>query len=314
MSDSSNRYTSPSRWTATGWHPASWREPDARPADLLTPRVLDRPGRRGRAGPAGLRHHRGRPGAAVRRPVGGRRPHRPGPRPAGRRADRRPGRAAHPAHRPRADGGRHPHRAVPPVQGHRHAGLRQHRAGGRPRAGRHQSGLPRLTSARRTVGDHGRARTTARDCSTRPPTTSRCCAGCGTAGRTTPRSATSPPGGSSTGTSCTTSTSRARFSVKGPSITPRPPQGQPIVAALGHGEPVLRADRAQRRRRLRDPARRRARSTDIVDDHRVADGPRVCAPVRVFADLVVFLERHRGRGRSRDAPDSTSRAGTEYRQ
>jgi alkanesulfonate monooxygenase SsuD/methylene tetrahydromethanopterin reductase-like flavin-dependent oxidoreductase (luciferase family) len=26
-----------------------------------------------------------------------------------------------------------------------------------------------------------------------------------------------------------------RFSVKGPSITPRPPQGQPIVAALGHG-------------------------------------------------------------------------------
>ena len=25
------------------------------------------------------------------------------------------------------------------------------------------------------------------------------------------------------------------FSVKGPSITPRPPQGQPIVAALGHG-------------------------------------------------------------------------------
>ena len=35
------------------------------------------------------------------------------------------------------------------------------------------------------------------------------CAGCGTAGRTTPRSATSPPAGSSTGTSCTTSTSRA---------------------------------------------------------------------------------------------------------
>ena len=28
------------------------------------------------------------------------------------------------------------------------------------------------------------------------------------------------------------------FSVKGPSITPRPPQGQPIVAALGHGAPA----------------------------------------------------------------------------
>ena len=32
----------------------------------------------------------------------------------------------------------------------------------------------------------------------------------------------------------------AHFSVKGPSITPRPPQGQPIVAALGHGEPAYR--------------------------------------------------------------------------
>ncbi|MFT4263904.1 MAG: LLM class flavin-dependent oxidoreductase, partial [Nocardioides sp.] len=30
------------------------------------------------------------------------------------------------------------------------------------------------------------------------------------------------------------------FSVKGPSITPRPPQGQPIVAALAHTEPVFR--------------------------------------------------------------------------
>ena len=29
-----------------------------------------------------------------------------------------------------------------------------------------------------------------------------------------------------------------QFSVKGPSITPRPPQGQPIVTALGHGTPA----------------------------------------------------------------------------
>lgn len=28
------------------------------------------------------------------------------------------------------------------------------------------------------------------------------------------------------------------FSVKGPSITPRPPQGQPVVAALAHAKPV----------------------------------------------------------------------------
>ena len=32
--------------------------------------------------------------------------------------------------------------------------------------------------------------------------------------------------------------SGAQFSVKGPSITPRPPQGQPVVSALGHGSTV----------------------------------------------------------------------------
>jgi alkanesulfonate monooxygenase SsuD/methylene tetrahydromethanopterin reductase-like flavin-dependent oxidoreductase (luciferase family) len=36
-----------------------------------------------------------------------------------------------------------------------------------------------------------------------------------------------------------------RFSVKGPSITPRPPQGQPVVTALAHAElPYRFADRA----------------------------------------------------------------------
>ena len=60
-------------------------------------------------------------------------------------------------------------------------------------------------------------------CSTRPPTTSRCCAGCGTAGRTTRRSATPPPAGSSTARSCTTSTSRARTSR---SAAPRSPRGR----------------------------------------------------------------------------------------
>ena len=59
-----------------------------------------------------------------------------------------------------------------------------------------------------------------------PPTTSRSSGGCGTAGRTTPRSATSPPAGSSTGRSCTTSTLPVTISASGaPSITPRPPQG-----------------------------------------------------------------------------------------
>ena len=86
-------------------------------------------------------------------------------------------------------------------------------------------------------------------CSTRRPTTSRCCAGSGTAGRTTPRSATSPPAGSSTGTSCTTSTSRRRFSVKGPSITP--------AAAAGP------ADRRRARPRRACRTRLVARSADV---------------------------------------------------
>ena len=45
------------------------------------------------------------------------------------------------------------------------------------------------------------------------------------------------------------------FSVKGPSITPRPPQGQPVVAALAHASTDLRVRLAQRRSGLHHPAR-----------------------------------------------------------
>ncbi len=78
----------------------------------------------------------------------------------------------------------------------------------------------------------------------------------------------------------------ARFSVKGPSITPRPPQGQPIVAALGHVDLAYALI---------------ASSTDVgfVTPHDAAETAHLVAsiaalrhdrpPVRVFADLVVFL-------------------------
>lgn len=79
-----------------------------------------------------------------------------------------------------------------------------------------------------------------------------------------------------------------QFSVKGPSITPRPPQGQPIVAALGHVDPAYTLI---------------ASSTDVgfVTPHSAADVTRLvtgiaarrapdAVPVRVFADLVVFLD------------------------
>jgi len=76
------------------------------------------------------------------------------------------------------------------------------------------------------------------------------------------------------------------FSVKGPSITPRPPQGQPIVAALGHATVpyeliATSADVGFVTPADADGARRIV--AEIDDARAGAD------PVRVFADLVVFL-------------------------
>jgi alkanesulfonate monooxygenase SsuD/methylene tetrahydromethanopterin reductase-like flavin-dependent oxidoreductase (luciferase family) len=74
--------------------------------------------------------------------------------------------------------------------------------------------------------------------------------------------------------------SGSKFSVKGPSITPRPPQGQPLVTALGHAD---------------IPYRFAAGSTDLafvtpteVDDARQIVG-RLGGLPHVFADLVVVL-------------------------
>jgi alkanesulfonate monooxygenase SsuD/methylene tetrahydromethanopterin reductase-like flavin-dependent oxidoreductase (luciferase family) len=84
------------------------------------------------------------------------------------------------------------------------------------------------------------------------------------------------------------------FSVRGPSITPRPPQGQPIVAALAHG-PV--------------PYRLAARQADLVfvTPHDAVHTASVLAevgaetaavdradPLLTFADLVVFIDEQPG--------------------
>jgi alkanesulfonate monooxygenase SsuD/methylene tetrahydromethanopterin reductase-like flavin-dependent oxidoreductase (luciferase family) len=77
------------------------------------------------------------------------------------------------------------------------------------------------------------------------------------------------------------------FSVKGPSITPRPPQGQPIVATLGHGAAAYRL--AARSADVAFITPRNAAETatvvDTIGSLRAGDAE----PVRVFADLVVFL-------------------------
>ena len=83
----------------------------------------------------------------------------------------------------------------------------------------------------------------------------------------------------------------AQFSVKGPSITPRPPQGQPLVTALGH---------------LSVPYQLIARATDVgfVTPRDTAHAREITAEIRaeqaaagragqtlhVFGDLVVFLD------------------------
>lgn len=77
------------------------------------------------------------------------------------------------------------------------------------------------------------------------------------------------------------------FSVRGPSITPRPPQGQPPVVALAHAAPVYRlAARAADVVLVtpRDPAHAR----ETVAQVRAEETGRA-APAHVFGELVVFL-------------------------
>jgi alkanesulfonate monooxygenase SsuD/methylene tetrahydromethanopterin reductase-like flavin-dependent oxidoreductase (luciferase family) len=67
------------------------------------------------------------------------------------------------------------------------------------------------------------------------------------------------------------------FSVKGPSITPRPPQGQPVVTALAHARPIYEFA---------------ARSTDLVfitpkDDDSLRAILGEVAGLKVFADVYV---------------------------
>jgi len=86
----------------------------------------------------------------------------------------------------------------------------------------------------------------------------------------------------------------SHFRVKGPSVTPRPPQGQPLVSALGHRTPGGA------------PFRLIARSTDVgyvtpydAEQARAIVGAvraeqdtagRAGEPLHLFGDLVVFLD------------------------
>ncbi len=79
-----------------------------------------------------------------------------------------------------------------------------------------------------------------------------------------------------------------QFSVKGPSITPRPPQGQPVVAALGHVDAAyeLIATRTDVGFITPHSAGEVTSLAETIAARRPADAD----PVRVFADVVVFLD------------------------
>ncbi|WGL52706.1 LLM class flavin-dependent oxidoreductase [Nocardioides sp. BP30] len=83
----------------------------------------------------------------------------------------------------------------------------------------------------------------------------------------------------------------SHFSVKGPSITPRPPQGQPIVAALGHAEIPYRLIATSADLGLVTP-HSAAEAADIVGQIRTAQAAagRAEETVHLFGDLVVVLE------------------------
>ncbi|MCK2218971.1 LLM class flavin-dependent oxidoreductase [Actinomadura sp. ATCC 31491] len=85
------------------------------------------------------------------------------------------------------------------------------------------------------------------------------------------------------------------FSVKGPSITPRPPQGQPVVAALAHA---------------RLPYEFAARAADVVlvtphsagQARAIVEEVRALSPdLKIFADLLVFLDEDGQAARRRKA-------------
>jgi alkanesulfonate monooxygenase SsuD/methylene tetrahydromethanopterin reductase-like flavin-dependent oxidoreductase (luciferase family) len=82
------------------------------------------------------------------------------------------------------------------------------------------------------------------------------------------------------------------FSVKGPSITPRPPQGQPIVAMLGEGpaalEVAVRCADIVLLRAAAEPSLRAALA-ELEDARAGPDAPDARAR-HAFADLVVFLD------------------------
>ncbi|MBF6170661.1 LLM class flavin-dependent oxidoreductase [Nocardia blacklockiae] len=102
------------------------------------------------------------------------------------------------------------------------------------------------------------------------------------------------------------------FSVRGPSITPRPPQGQPVVTALAHA-PLIYEFAARAADLVFVTPGRSAGPRPILDQVAAAAERvgRAGEPLRVYADLVVFLDTATETGPRRLAR-LDERAGTEF--
>ncbi|MGV9886704.1 LLM class flavin-dependent oxidoreductase [Streptomyces sp. NPDC003395] len=90
------------------------------------------------------------------------------------------------------------------------------------------------------------------------------------------------------------------FSVKGPSITPRPPQGQPLVTALAHWTVPYRLLARQADVGYvtpHDTEQARATVAEIRAEQEAAGRAR--EPLHVFAELVVFLDEDPGAAAAR---------------
>jgi alkanesulfonate monooxygenase SsuD/methylene tetrahydromethanopterin reductase-like flavin-dependent oxidoreductase (luciferase family) len=88
------------------------------------------------------------------------------------------------------------------------------------------------------------------------------------------------------------------FAVKGPSITPRPPQGQPVVAALGHAIVPYRLIARSADVGFVTP-RDRQHAAEIVAEINGAQATAERQVVHLFGDLVVFLDDSAAAARAR---------------
>ncbi len=104
----------------------------------------------------------------------------------------------------------------------------------------------------------------------------------------------------------------SRFSVKGPGIVPRPPQGQPLVTALAHATVPYRFAAKSADVVFVTPVDR-AGAQRIVDEVRSEQraAGRGDELVHIFADVVVFLDTATESGAQRKAR-LDERAGSEY--